>query len=66
MFDWPEEAVLRVPDLKNRVTKAYLLADEDHGEMGFAQEGGEVTVSVPGTAPDPIDTVVVLCVDEAA
>ena len=66
VFDWPEEAVLRVPDLKNRVTKAYLLADEDHGEMGFAQEGGEVTVSVPGTAPDPIDTVVVLCVDEAA
>jgi len=42
------------------VKRTYLLADPNHGELKFNQEGGDVVISVPDKAPDPIDTVVVL------
>lgn len=65
VFNWPGESGLRVSGLQNRVTKAYLLAEVECGELEVAHEGSDVVISVPDIAPDPIDTVVVLCVDQA-
>ena len=46
------------------VKRAYLLADPNHGELEFKREGEDVVISVPGQAPDPIDTVIVLEINE--
>ncbi len=61
VFDWPDDGELPVPGLKNRVEKAYLLAD------GTALQAREqdfgVVVSLPAEAPDAINSVVVLKVE---
>ena len=44
--------------------RAYLLADANHGGLEFKRDGEDVVISVPGKAPDPIDTVVVLEINE--
>jgi len=59
VFNWPSDGKLIVPGLRNRVTKAYVLAAKDR-PCQAAQADGQVTVIVPDKAPDPIDTVVVL------
>jgi len=50
--------------VSKEVKRVYLLADLDHGELEFNQEGEDVVISVPDKAPDPIDTVVVLGIRE--
>jgi len=57
VFQWPQDGRLLVP-LSNRVTKAYLLAQPGSELPADASEQG-VTLNVPQTAPDPIDTVIV-------
>jgi len=59
VFDWPGDGKLAVPGLKNKVTKAYLLATKDR-TCAVTQGDGQVTVAVPQEMPDKIDTVVVL------
>jgi alpha-L-fucosidase len=51
---------LFVPGLKNLVTKAYLLSDPDRVPLTVASDDDGVTIKVPTTAPDKIDSVVVL------
>lgn len=58
VFDWPADAVLRVP-IANDVRRAYLLADPKH-KLSCEKSADGVRVSVPGSAPDPIASVVVL------
>jgi type 1 fimbria pilin len=48
-----------VPGLRNKVSKAYLLAARDQ-PCQITQDDAQVTVTVPQKAPDPINTVVVL------
>ena len=62
VFDWPEAPTLTVP-LKNRVTKAYTLAQPDRPLKIDATDNGGVMLRVPGAAPDPIASVIVLEVE---
>jgi len=58
VFTWPGNGKLLLPELKNQVIKAWLLADKKPLTAQNNAEG--VVIDVPKTAPDPIDTVVVL------
>lgn len=61
VFDWPEDARLWVPGLRNKVNRAYLLADQRHPQLRVNRvTDDELVITVPGKAPDPINTVVVL------
>jgi len=60
VFDWPKDGKLLVPGLKNKPTAASLL---DGGTELKATAGDDgITLTVPATAPDPIDTVIVLSI----
>jgi alpha-L-fucosidase/acetyl esterase/lipase len=63
VFQWPTDGKLIVPGLQNKAGKAYLLADTTQAVLPIAQKKGQIVVSVPAQAPDPINTVVVLTVD---
>jgi alpha-L-fucosidase len=58
VFDWPKDGALRVP-LRSAVKRASLLG-RPGAELPLARESERVVVKVPATAPDPVDTVVVL------
>ncbi|MBA7500454.1 hypothetical protein ES704_03212 [subsurface metagenome] len=60
IFAWPWDGKFKVSRVGKEVKRAYLLADPNHGELEFNQEGEDVVINVPDEAPDPIDTVVVL------
>lgn len=60
IFDWPKDGKLEVPGLKNKVKKAYLLADQKHKKLFVNRLEDSVLISVPEKALDEIDTVVVL------
>lgn len=55
VFDWPKDGKLFVPDLKNEVISAKLLAG---GSLKVKSEDGGIQIKVPDTAPDPIATVI--------
>ncbi len=59
VFSWPANGKLEVPEVKDDVKKAYLLAKK-RNKLRLAREGGKVIVDVPDRAPDPINTVIVL------
>lgn len=61
VFDWPSNGRLAVPGLRNPVMNAYLMSD--WRLLKTEQTKTSVVVHLPATAPDPIDTVVVLHVD---
>jgi alpha-L-fucosidase len=48
------------PKMTEKVTKAYMLADPKQTPLTVAQNGTDVTVSLPASAPDPIASVMVL------
>jgi alpha-L-fucosidase len=58
VFDWPKNNELVVPGLKNKVKKAYLLANNQN--LNVSSNSNGVVVDIPNNAPDPINTVVVL------
>jgi alpha-L-fucosidase len=61
VFDWPADGKLRVPDLKNKVIKAYLLTEDSTNKLDFERENADnLVINVPADAPDKIDSVVVL------
>ena len=60
IFAWPWDGKFKVSGVSKEVKRVYLLANPNHGELEFNQEGEDVVISVPDKAPDPIDTVVVL------
>jgi alpha-L-fucosidase len=67
VFDWPLDGRLVVPGLENKVSSARLLAPAESapppGGYPVARAGESVVVKVPSSAPDPIDTVVVLQIE---
>ena len=61
VFDWPANGRLEVSGLKNKVKKAYLLADKKQAKLPVTRQDAEkVVITVPSPATDPVDTVVVL------
>jgi alpha-L-fucosidase len=62
VFDWPAAGQIKLPGLP--VTNAYLLADPAKSPLSISHTGNGVTIQGPAAAPDPINTVVVLTVQE--
>ena len=68
VFDWPANGKLEIAGLKNKVKKAYLLADKKQAKlhvMCVMRAGNEkVVITVPSKAADPINTVIVLEIEK--
>ena len=60
VFDWPTDGTLEVNLGGADITKAYLLADKKKNALPVTCSENAVTVSVPGAAPDAVDSVIVL------
>ena len=61
VFDWPANGKLEVAGLKNKIKKAYLLADKKRAKLLVTRESKEkVVITVPSKAVDPVNTVIVL------
>ncbi|MCK5001348.1 MAG: alpha-L-fucosidase [Anaerohalosphaera sp.] len=59
VFDWPKDGKLVVPGLKNKITKAYLLAGMKGHSLSVKRQGDDVVVVVPGKM-DSASTVIVI------
>jgi len=56
VFNWPADGKLVIPDLKNQVIAATLLANGTKLKTASAADG--LTINVPATAPDAIASVI--------
>ena len=63
VFDWPADGRLTVPGLKNRVERAWLLADADKQGLATAATNSGLTIALPPAAPDKICSVIVLRIE---
>ena len=52
--------------LKNKIEKAYLLADPEQKPLSVSQTQDGATVALPAEAPDKLDSVVVLSITSPA
>jgi alpha-L-fucosidase len=59
LFIWPN-GTLEITGLKGKVNNAYFLADPDKKPLTFSQMGEKTTLTLPEHAPDAIDSVVCL------
>ena len=59
LFKWPE-GTFELPAIKEKVTKAYMLADPKKQALTVKQNGQKWLISLPKIAPDKIDSVLVL------
>jgi len=65
VFDWPASGKLEVSGLKNKVKKAYLLADKKRAKLLVTRKGREkAVITVPSKATDPLNTVIVLEIEK--
>ncbi|MCX7010645.1 MAG: alpha-L-fucosidase, partial [Kiritimatiellaeota bacterium] len=62
LFKWAGEKFV-VAGVKGQAAKAWLLADPDRKPLALAQDGAQLTVTLPAAAPDPLASV--LCVELA-
>jgi len=62
VFNWPADGKLKVP-LQNKVTAAYLLADASRKKLAAKNDGDWLTINVPPTAPDSVDSVIAMRVE---
>lgn len=60
VLEWPRGGAIHVPGLRQRVTAAWLLADPARTPLAVAGSADGVTIAGPASAPDAIDSVVVL------
>lgn len=60
VFDWPANGQLLVPRLKNKIQRAYLLADKSRHKLRAKTTDDGVLVTVPPNAGTEISTTVVL------
>jgi alpha-L-fucosidase len=64
LVKWPGSS-FELRGIKETVERAYLLADPRHKALAIKKSGDAVTVTLPGTAPDPYDSVLCLVVKAA-
>lgn len=55
VFDWPKDGSLTIPGLRNKVLSAQLLGGS---KTKAISKGGNLLITVPAAAPDPIATVI--------
>jgi alpha-L-fucosidase len=61
VYDWPKDQQLILP-VKNKVRKAYLLADPQK-KLNVKSKNGKVLITLPEEAPDPVISVVAVELD---
>ncbi len=59
LFKWPAGS-FELPAINEKVTKAYMLADPRKQALTVKQNGQKWSISLPATAPDRMDSVLVL------
>jgi alpha-L-fucosidase len=64
VFAWPIGGDLRILRARPKISRAYLLADAARSPLPITERDDVVVVRGPGEAPDPIDTVVVLEIED--
>ena len=62
LFKWPTEW-FQVSGVTSTVSKAYLLSDKSRKPLKVKQGGHNVAILLPATAPDKIDSVLVLALE---
>ncbi|UQZ82250.1 Alpha-L-fucosidase [Paenibacillus konkukensis] len=66
VFDWPRSGKLVVGGLRNRIAKAYLLADPEQARLAIRRlNADDVELSVPSAPLDPAATVIVAEIEGA-
>jgi len=66
VFDWPSDGGLIIPGLKNKVQRAWPLADAARKPLDVSRQSDQdVVVRLPAHPVDPIDTVIVLEIEGA-
>src|SRR5688572_26527480 len=64
VFNWPADGKLVVPGVNKEVVSATLLANgsklQTAPHAGTAETDGGIVISLPGTAPDPVATIIKL------
>ena len=61
VFSWPTNGVLQIPALTNPISRVYLL-NNPSASLPYTVGGGQISVTVPTTAPDAADSVVCVVV----
>jgi alpha-L-fucosidase len=59
LFRWPAGS-FELPEIKDNVARAYLLADPQKKALAVKQSGRKWSVALPAAAPDKMDSVLVL------
>ncbi|MCK4960166.1 MAG: alpha-L-fucosidase [Planctomycetes bacterium] len=62
VFNWPDDGVLKLRGLRNKVTSAYLLADPKKRPLDIRQKKDDILITVGAKAPDEMDSVVAMAV----
>lgn len=62
VFEWPAERIARLPNLANKVKKAYLL-EKGKPALEAVQDGADWLIKLPKTAPDKVASVFVVELD---
>lgn len=57
IMGWPHDGMLRIPGLKTRVNKTYLLVQRDKS-LNFKRVGNDILITLPEKIPDKIATTV--------
>lgn len=61
VFNWPRDGILELGGLKNKILKAYVLADPKKSALEVRQAGNaDFTIKVPRKSPDESDAVIVV------
>ena len=60
VFSWPQDGQLIVPGIYNKPVRIYLLADKNESPLYYKKNEDALNISVPRTAPDSLNSVVVL------
>ena len=64
VFRWPENGTLEIEGLKSNIKTAYMLADPEWEMLDVSSSEGTVSINLPSSAPDPVDSVVLLEVEK--
>lgn len=60
VFTWPSNGVLQIPAITNTISRVYLM-NNPSASLTYTVGGGQISITVPTTAPDASDSVV--CVE---
>jgi alpha-L-fucosidase len=60
VFTWPGNGQLVFQGCLNKVSKAFILSDKTHPKLKTGRQEDAITISIPKTPPDTINTVIVL------